>query len=82
MCSQRVVLATVWPFCMCYAATSASSGISNIRNHVYNTKWYEYLQNKQKYVILILIRTQKDVYFNGLKIIQCDLNSFTQVRGY
>lgn len=70
----------VWPYLFCYFATRTTNRVMTIGNSVYDLDWYEYPANLQKYIILIIARSQKDAHFSGFSMVHCTLVAFGQVR--
>lgn len=71
----------IWPFLFCYFASMTTEHVANIGETVYNSNWFEYPIEFQKYVILIMARSQNPLYFNGLNLFGCTLHVFGRV-GY
>lgn len=70
----------MFAFLYCYFATLTSDNLIEISDFIYyNTDWYTYNKNFAKYSILIMAKSQRTFYFTGLKIIRCNLQSFTKV---
>lgn len=74
-----VLCAVVWTFLYCYFATHATDRLTKIGNNIYESSWYEFPINIQKYLILIIIRSQNPIYFTGLGLLNCTLESFGKV---
>lgn len=69
-----------WPYLFCYFATRTTNRVLTIGNSVYDLDWYEYSADLQKYIILIIARSQKNVHFSGFSVVGCTLVVFGQVR--
>lgn len=50
-----------------------------IADAAYKSGWYEYPNECQKYLILIMARSQTPFYLTGFKLYKCSLISFTSV---
>lgn len=74
-----MICAFVWPFFFCLFATSVSERISYTGHVMYNSNWYYLPLKQQKYVILIVNRSQDIVYFTGVNLIRT-LETFAKVR--
>ena len=74
-----IVGSLVWPFLMSYFATMASNRIASISDTVYHLSWYDFQPKLQKCLILIIVRCQEPVYFNGLNLFDCTLEIFGKV---
>lgn len=73
------VCALMWCSLFCYFANMASDRLSSLGNTVFATNWYDYPVEWQKFVILMVERSQKPVYFKGLHLIKCTLEVFGTV---
>lgn len=69
-----------WPFLFCYYATLAIARISFMGDVAYNSNWVNYPPEFQKYIILIIARSQESIYFKGFGLIPCTLEIFGKVR--
>lgn len=68
-----------WPFLFCYYSSLVTEQTSSISDIAYNTNWYEYPPEYQKYMILIIARSQELTYFTGFNLIRCSLETFGKV---
>lgn len=68
-----------WSFLLCYTATISSDVIGNIGDIVYNGNWPKYPLDYRKYVLFMILRSQRPLYFMGFKMIRCTLENFTNV---
>lgn len=75
-----IFCAFVWPFFFCMFATSASEQVSYTGRTMYNSNWYYFPLKQQKYVVLVVNRSQDILYFTGMNLIRCTLESFAKVR--
>lgn len=76
MCSMS------WPFIFCYYANITTDRISYISDSVYDLNWYDYPSKQQKYMILIINRSNKSIFFSGLNLVRCTLETFGKVSIY
>lgn len=74
-----VICALMWCSLFCYFANMASDRLSSIGNASYLANWYNYPMGWQKFIILIIARSQKPIYFDGLGFINCNLEVFGKV---
>lgn len=64
---------------MCHFANLTTDHVANISYAAFESDWYEYPVDVQKYILLIMARSQNPVYFNGLGLLDCTLESFGKV---
>lgn len=76
-----IICASAWPFLFCYFATLASERILTVGQTTFNSNWYMFPPELQKYLILIIARSQKPVYFNGFGLVHCTLETLAKVNG-
>lgn len=71
-----------WTAFYCYYADFATDQVSEIGNGdtVYNSNWYEYPIGLQKYMILMIARSQEPVHFTGFNMFYCSLELFSNVK--
>lgn len=69
-----------WVFIYCLYATRMTTILSMFGTVAFESKWYNYPIELRSYLILMIRRSQKSFYFNGFKIIRCDLETFARVR--
>lgn len=72
----------IWPYQFCYYATFVSDRVGFIENVTYDLNWFQFPRKMQKYVILIILRSQKRIQFNGLNLIGCSLQVFGNVSDF
>lgn len=72
----------IWPYLFCYFATRTTKRVLSIGDSVYDMNWYEFPVTLQKYITLIIARSQKEVHFTGFTMVRCTLAVFGQVRSY
>lgn len=75
-----LIVSLCWPFLCCYFATLTSDRIFLISHIVYGSKWYLYPLKLQKYITLVIARSQQDAQFTGFNLIGCSLFTFGNVR--
>lgn len=63
-------------FLYCYYATLLTTTLTLIGKTVSECRWYSYPIKLQKYLILMIRRTQVPFEFNGLNILNCNLPTF------
>lgn len=70
----------VWPSLFSYYATFVTNRIASVGYAAYDSNWFEYPLELQKYFVLIIARSKQSSYFMGFGLIQCTLEVFGQVR--
>lgn len=70
----------IWPFLYCYFATFASDRVAALSQTVFNTNWFDWPPEIQKYFILVIARSQKQFEFTGLGLLGCSLEVLGKVR--
>lgn len=68
-----------WPFLFCNYANIATDRIDEIGLLTYTTDWFNYPLDLQKYMILIIARSQLPTQFTGLNLIYCNKEVFGKV---
>ena len=68
-----------WPYLFSHLADSSVDRITSIQRSVYNLNWYDFSPGLQKYFILILAQSQRDISFDGFSLVFCTLESFGMV---
>lgn len=66
-------------FTMCYLGSMITFKCSEMTNIAYNTLWYQFPADMQKYITPMIQYSQKRIEFNGFKIVCCSLETFTKV---
>lgn len=74
-----ILCSLVWPSFFCYFANLVTDRILMLRDSVYGLNWSDQPMEMQKFVILMMARTQERVYFSGLGLISCSLEIFGKV---
>lgn len=70
----------MWPFMVCYFATYVTDRISSIGQIVYNSNWEDLTPKMRTNLLLVIVRSQKPMYFTGFDLILCTLETFGTVR--
>lgn len=63
----------------CFYASNTTDRIALIGNDVYDLNWYDYPSNVRKFMILIIVRSQRPMYLSGYHLINCTLETFGKV---
>lgn len=63
----------------CYYANLAIDRVLSIGDTVYALNWFNYPVRMQKYLILMIARSQERIEFTGLGLIKCSLEAFGQL---
>lgn len=71
---------SIWIFLYSYFANQTSVRIATMSNTAYYSKWFECPLMLQKYIILIIARSQEPMQFTGYGIIDCTLESLGKVN--
>lgn len=71
-----IFVSTTWPSVFCYFGNFATDRFSEIGDTAYDLKWYNYPLKIQKYMVLIIARSQEPTYFTGLGVCHCSLEFF------
>lgn len=80
ICAFLTVMQQV--FALCYLGDMATSKCATTNEDVYHTNWYKYPVKMQKFIILIMMRSQKQFVFKGFSLLQCSLPAFKEVGCY
>lgn len=70
----------IWPYLFSYFASSTTHRMTLIGNTVFDSNWFDYPSELQKYMILIIARSQYPSQFTGLGLYDCTLKEFGNVR--
>lgn len=70
---------TSYLFVFCFVGTIITTKCQQIAISTYQSMWYNSSIDHQRYIILILARSQKDFYFHGYKLVICSLMNFKSV---
>lgn len=63
----------------CYLNTLTIFQSNQLAESVYQLKWYNYPIQLQRYLQLIMLRSQNSSYFSGFGFVYCSLESFADV---
>lgn len=69
----------MWPAIFCIYANFATDQVSAIGDVAYDLKWYNCPLKMQKFIILIIARSQYPAKFTGLGLCDCSLEIFGKV---
>ena len=69
-----------WASVYCYSASFVTERILSNGNTMWSTNWFDYPPELRKYVLLIIARSQRPVFFTGLGLIKCTMETFRAVR--
>lgn len=72
--------ALMWCSLFCFNGDSASSRVMSIGDAVYNMNWYEHPLEIQQFITLIMLRSQKEISFSGVRVVHCTLEVFGIVK--
>lgn len=72
-------IGVAWMYTYCYYGERTSASLERIGDATVLTNWYCYPHQLRKYVILIMRQSQELFYFDGLKIVYCNLITFAAV---
>lgn len=75
-----VFVGTLWSSLFSIYASRVVNQIEGIGEAAYFTKWYDLPPTLQKYMILIIARSQEEINFAGMGIIYCNLETFGKVN--
>lgn len=71
-----------WPFLFCFYSNRIIDRISDIGTTTYDLNWFNFPTHLQKYITLIVARSQQPIYFTGLGLIYCTIENFGMVSIY
>lgn len=77
-----VWISTTVMFSSCYFPNKITTYCSDIGNIVYQSEWYRLSPKLQKYLQLVIKRSQRPVFLHGFKIIRCSMETFSKVGTY
>lgn len=75
--TSAIVLIT---FIFCFFGNNVTIKFNETAVHAYNSSWYLCPIHLQRYIILMMQRSQRPLYLTGYKVTRCSLDSFTSVR--
>lgn len=64
----------------CYGGDVATRNFAQYADSLFNVDWYKTPNHLQKFFILMIAETQRPLRFEGYRIIDINLNAFTNVR--
>lgn len=67
-------------FSSCFSPTKVTENGFEIGKYVYESNWYVAPPKLQRYLEMIIRRSQRPKYLHGLNIIRCSMESFTKVN--
>lgn len=67
-------------FTYCFAGTLATESFLKCAEYTYDIRWYLQPIEYQKYIIIILMESQKEFRFHGFKIAYCNFEIYMKVR--
>lgn len=73
------IICILFYFLYSYYGDVVNSECVSIGDIAYTALWYNYAIEHQKYVILIIARSQKPHYFNAFYMFPCSLANFAKV---
>lgn len=74
-----MICSLIWPSFFCYFSTLAIERVSTINHTIKGLNWFDQPVELQKYIILMVLRSQERMYFSGLGLITCSLEVFGKV---
>lgn len=69
----------IWPFLHCQFGTWLTEKIDNTGFAAYGSNWYELPIETQKYILMIVMRSQEDLNFTGLGMTYCTIETLGKV---
>lgn len=67
-------------FVTCFFGQLLTNDLMQVGDIVYHMSWYEYPNDVNRFVRIIMTFSRQPIYFKGLKITVCSLASFGSVR--
>lgn len=74
-----VICYLIWSSLFCYHGNLAADRVSSVGSSAYNSNWFHLPVEMQKFMTLIIARSQNPVYFTGLGLIDCTMEVFEKV---
>lgn len=74
-----MICSLAWSYLLCKFATLATEYIASLGDFAYNSNWYDYPPQLQKYMVLVIARSQEPIYFSGFSLVRCTLEVFGKV---
>lgn len=69
----------IWPYFFSNCASVTTHQMVLFGETVFNSKWFNYPPELQKYMVLVIARSQYPSQFTGLGLFECSLEAFAQV---
>lgn len=66
-------------FCFCYFGKLATDSFGQMTNCLFECKWVEFPIDVQKYILLMIMNSQRPMYYHGLGIAVLNLETFSKV---
>lgn len=70
----------IWPYFFSYFASSTTHRMALIGDIIFDSNWFDFPPELQKYMILIIARSQYPSQFTGLGLYDCTLAELGNVR--
>lgn len=67
-------------FVLCFFGKMATESFENMNDCLFESNWTEYPIQLQKYFILMIGNSQREINYHGFGIAILNLNTFAQVR--
>lgn len=74
-----IICSLLWSSAFCYFANLVTDRVSMLSDSVYDLNWFDQPMEMQKYIILMMARSQERVYFSGFGLISCSMEIFGKV---
>lgn len=74
-----MALSLSWMFPYCYFGSKMTTTFAGIGESVSAAEWYNYPDDVQKCLTLIIMRSQKPMVFNGWNMFGCNLETYAAV---
>lgn len=74
-----IVGSLAFPFWLSLTMTNTTANIGQINQIAYSSEWIKYPAGVRKYTVMMMARSQKNIYFTGLKLVYCTLEEFMKV---
>lgn len=66
-------------FAFCYLGAQLTAKAAEVNEAIYCSDWYSYTLTIQKFMVLIIRRSQKPFIMTGYSLVSCTLQSFNNV---
>lgn len=74
------VVALIELFIYCYFGDLVTSEGREIAHAVYAMPWEKWSARMRRHVCVVMMRTQQQDWFQGMKMVNCSLTTYTSVR--